>query len=440
MTDQATSGVVEKAYRAERRASAALYERGRQVIAGGVTHDTRHQTPFPILITHAQGARKWDVDGNEYVDYTMGHGALILGHVHPVATQAAAEQLQRGTHFGAGHELEIAWAEQICKLVPSAELVRFHSSGTEATHMAMRLARAHTGRDRIVKFEYHFHGWHDYATVGVEDPLEIPSSAGVPEATRRTITAIPTELDQVRSELATGDVAAVIVEPTGASWGALPLAPSFVHGLRELCDEHDTLLILDEVVTGFRISPGGFQLKHGVTPDLTTMAKIVAGGLPGAATAGKAEIMQRFDFRAEEGWDRGRRVGHPGTFNANPVSAAAGRAVLEFIEDGAVHERIDAMAARLRSELQAVFDRHDVGGVVYGDASYWHLSLTGEPAKKGVGGPAGAALIRSLLAHGVQLIAGGGFLSVAHTDADIDRTIDAFDAALTDVAQDGHLT
>ena len=437
MSADSANGTIEQSFTSQHAGSAALRARACEALAGGVAHDTRIQAPFPILAARAQGPRKWDVDGNEYIDYTMGHGALILGHGHPVAVDAAQAQLALGTHYGAGHELEIRWAEQIKRLKPSIERVRFHSSGTEATHMAMRLARAHTGRDRIVKFVGHFHGWHDYATVGVEEPFDIPTSAGVPAATRSTVTALPTDLDRVRDELAKGDVAAVIVEPNGASWGGLPIDPTFIEGLRSLTTEHDAVLILDEVVTGFRMSPGGFQVMAGVTPDLTTMAKIVAGGLPGAAVGGRAEIMDRLEKRGDPAWDRGQRIAHPGTYNANPVSAAAGTAVLEYVADGAVHEHIDALCEQLRQDLQAAFDRHDVGAVVYGETSYFHISLSGKPSKSGLGGAAGEALGQALINQGVHIMSGGGFTSAAHTDDDIEQTVAAFDAAIGIVAAEG---
>ena len=437
MSADSANGAIEQSFTSQHAGSAALRARACEALAGGVAHDTRIQAPFPIMAARAQGPRKWDVDGNEYIDYTMGHGALILGHGHPVAVDAARTQLELGTHYGAGHELEVRWAEEIKRLKPSIERVRFHSSGTEATHMAMRLARAHTGRDRIVKFEGHFHGWHDYATVGVEAPFEIPTSAGVPVAAQSTITALPTDLDLVRDELTKGDVAAVIVEPSGASWGALPIDPTFIEVLRGLTTEHDAVLILDEVVTGFRMSPGGFQVMAGVTPDLTTMAKIVAGGLPGAAVGGRAEIMDRLEKRGDPGWDRGQRIAHPGTYNANPVSAAAGTAVLEFLAGGAVHRHIDALGEQLRQGLQAAFDNHDVGALVYGETSYFHISLTGRPEKNGVSGAAGEALGQALLNHGVHIMSGGGFTCAGHTDDDIEQTVAAFDAAIGDVAAEG---
>ncbi len=437
MATQATGGRIEQDFVAANPGSQALHARAQDVIAGGVTHDVRLHEPFPVMVERAKGSRKWDIDGNEYVDYTMGHGALVLGHAHPIPTEAAIAQLQRGTHYGASHELEIEWAEQIRSMVPSVERIRFTGSGTEATLMAIRLARAHTGRDRIVKFEYHFHGWHDYSHIAQSEPLDVPMSPGIPQAVQDTVTAIPADLDRVREELAKGDVAAVITEPTGAAWGAVPVEPAFVKALPALCREHGTVFILDEVVTGFRLSPGGAQRLYGIKPDLTTMAKILAGGLPGGAVGGRADILARLEMRGDPSWDRGQRMAHPGTFNANPVSAAAGVAVLRHIADGAVHAQMDATAARLRKEIQDVFDRHDLGALMYGESSYFHISMTGTPMRNGLAGAAGAALRRALHTHGVHIMTGGGLLSAVHSDEDIDRTIEAFEASVQDLEADG---
>ena len=434
---QATGGRIDQVFVDGNPGSRELYARARRVIAGGVTHDVRVHSPFPVMVERAEGSRKWDVDGNEYIDYTMGHGALILGHAHPVPTQAAIAQLSRGTHYGASHEIETAWAELICELMPSVERVRFTGSGTEATLMAMRLARAHTGRERIVKFHYHFHGWHDYAHVAQSDPLDVPMSAGIPQSVQDTVTGIPTDLDRVREELAKGDVAGLIVEPTGAGWGAVPLAPAFVKALPDLCREHGTVFILDEVVTGFRLSPGGYQALHDVTPDLTTMAKVLAGGLPGGCVGGRADILQRLELRGDPRWDRGQRMAHPGTFNGNPLSAATGVAVLRHIADGAVHAQIDAQTERLRRGIQDVFDRHDLGAIAYGESSYFHVAMDGTPSRSGMSGDDGAALRRALHSHGVHIMTSGGLLSTAHTDEDIDQTIEAFDASVRDLEADG---
>ena len=196
-----------------------------------MTHDIRYTSPFPIFVERAQESRKWDVDGNEYVDYVMGHGALFLGHAHPEVTQAVAEQAAKGTHYGANHRLELEWGQLVQKLVPSAEEVRFTSSGTEATLMAVRLARAYTGRDKLLKFDHHFHGWHDYV-VGVRGrESESPRSAGVPAATLGNTISVPqNDISLVEERLAEGEYAAVILEPTGASWGTLPIHETFLRG------------------------------------------------------------------------------------------------------------------------------------------------------------------------------------------------------------------
>ncbi len=356
--------------------SRTLYEDSLRIFPSGVTHDIRYTSPFPIFVERAQGSRKWDVDGNEYVDYVMGHGALFLGHAYPQITQAVADQAARGTHYGANHQLELEWGRLVQELVPSAEEVRFTSSGTEATLMAVRLARAYTGRDKLLKFDHHFHGWHDYV-VGVRGgESESPRSAGVPVATLSNTTSVPqNDISLVEEKLAEGDYAAVILEPTGASWGTLPIREKFLTELREVTARNNTVLIFDEVVTGFRVSPGGVQARSGVTPDLTTLAKILAGGLPGGAVSGKADILSMLEFRDDAGWNAGMRVAHPGTFNANPLSAAAGSTMLSLVATGEHHHHANRLNERLIAALNDVLDRAAIPGRVYGMASYFHILL-----------------------------------------------------------------
>src|SRR5919204_392944 len=282
----APQSAIDEAFRKRFARSAELYERSRATIAGGITHDSRNFAPFPIFVERAEGARKWDVDGNELVDHWMGHGALLLGHNYAAVEQAVAEQLRKGTHYGAGHELEVAWAEQVARMVPSAEWVRFTMSGTEATLLAIRDARAYTGREKIIRFAGHFHGWHDYAMVGYQPPFDTPTSTGVPTAVARSmLIAYPNNIDSVRELLDAhpDQVAAVILEPGGGSHAIVPTDRQFLRDLRQLTLERGVVLIFDEVITGFRYSPGGAQQLYGVTPDMTTLAKIVAGGLPGGA-------------------------------------------------------------------------------------------------------------------------------------------------------------
>ncbi len=424
--------------------SARQYEEAAQVFPSGVTHDIRYLSPFPITVERAKGSRKWDVDGIEYVDYVMGHGALFMGHAHPAITAAIVEQAQKGTHYGANHSLEAGWGRAVMDLVPCAEEVRFTSSGTEATLMAIRLARAYTGRDRLLKFDTHFHGWHD-AVVGSRSPEdENPHAAGVPAATLSNTVSVPQgDLSIVEEKLVAGDIAAVILEPTGASWGTRPLGPEFLRGLREVCDRTNTVLIFDEVVTGFRVSPGGAQKRYGVTPDMTTLAKILAGGMPGGAVCGKRDILSMIEFR-DGAWNAEQRVQHPGTFNANPVSSAAGIAMLGMVATGTHHKHADALLERLVMEMNGVLGRAAVKGCVYGLSSYFHITL-GENAVRPQNGPEWAGegdpprmdqrlvgeLKRGMLNHGVDLMGGnGGFVSGVHNDGDIDKTLDAFEATV----------
>src|SRR5213593_1715207 len=370
-----TASTVLDMYRALHPKSFALHERARGVIPGGVTHDGRHLKPFPIYVDRAQGALKWDVDGHEYVDYWMGHGALFLGHCHPAVVRAIQEQAARGTHLGACHELEVRWAELIITLIPSAEMVRFTMSGTEATHLALRIARAYTGRPKVVKFHGHFHGWHDGVVAAVNPPFEVPMSAGVPSGILdQLLLCPPNDIKAVQTLLERGDVAAVILEPAGGQAGTTPTMPGYLQELRALATRHGVVLIFDEVITGFRYAPGGAQQYFNVTPDLTTLAKIVAGGLPGGALTGTREIMSMITFRGDPDWDRASRVAHAGTFNANPLSAAAAIATLELCAGASLQARANKSGDRLRAVLGEALKKAGAPGTCYGEASIYHVS------------------------------------------------------------------
>lgn len=438
--------------------SKALYSRATGLIPGGIAHDGRYTKPFPIYVSRADGTHKWDVAGHELIDYAMGHGSLILGHNDPDVTAAVHAQLDRGTHYGAGHEGEVRWAEQVSKLIPSADRVRFTMSGTEANLLAMRLARAYTGRIAVLKFEGHFHGWSDYLVKGEKPPFESPDITGVPDDVLRTVAVLPPDdLGAVEERLTQGDVAAILVEPSGASWSMIPLAETFLARLRELATAYGSVLIFDEVITGFRWSPGGAQQRFGITPDMTTLAKIVAGGLPGGAVTGKAEIMEHLVFKDEPGWNAKKKVIHPGTYNANPLSAAAGLACLQKCENPEVQRHCDEMAARLRVGVNTVLEQHGVNGCAWGEASSFHI-VVGEvitnrtagdlrvpegisPATLKASGKAGLAgpLNAAMLLEGVDLFNTGGLLSVRHTPDDIDFTVAAFERAVLRMRQDGLL-
>lgn len=427
--------------------SAQLFEESAQVFADGVTHDTRYLAPFPLAMTHASGALKWDVDNIEYVDYVCGHGALILGHSFPSIVSAVTEQVARGTHLGGNTELELRWAKAIKSLVPSVEKVRFNSSGTEATLMAMRLARAYTGKNKIIKFQDHFHGWHDYASAGSDS-----GTGGIPRTTWESMIVLPPgDINVLEKTLLNDkDVAAIIMEPTGAHMGQYPLhVPEFLHQVRDLTARSGVLMVLDEVVTGFRLSRGGAQVRYGVTPDLTTMAKIVAGGLPGGAVGGKAEIIDMIAHRGDVNWDNTRRVAHPGTFNANPMSAVAGATCLEKLAKEPINDQADKMADRLRTGLNEALAKLETPGVAYGVSSLVMVAfgIESEPEelwkipsdKLHAAGKPGApqGFKRAMLNAGVDIMGGRGFIvSAVHTEKDVDRTLLAFEECLTKMRRD----
>ncbi len=436
-TAETYPSTLESRYIAANPTSKALFDRAMSSFPGAITHDIRFLQPFPIYMARAQGSRKWDVDGHEYVDGFMGHGALLLGHNHPDVVAAVQAQIVKGTHLGASHELEVRWAELVRELVPSAEKVRFTASGTEATHLAMRLARAHTGKTVIVKLEGHYHGWHDQVEAGVQAPYDVPVSTGIPKATLDTVVVVKAnDLGAMERVLGSRtDVAGILLEPGGGSSGQYPTTKAYLQGLRDLATRHRVVLVFDEVITGFRFAPGGVQAYHGVTPDMTTLAKILAGGLPGGAVVGTREILDHLAFTGDARHDRFERVAHAGTYNANPLSAAAGVAALSIVKTGEPHKKANAAADRLRRGMAEVARRRGLEGQVevFGEASIFNYDLK----VKAAGGTSQRAPERAFHALRLGMLEGGadiptkhGWLSAEHTDADIDRMITAFDRTL----------
>jgi glutamate-1-semialdehyde 2,1-aminomutase len=429
-------------------ASAELFARAKTAIPSGVTHDGRNFAPFPVYMSRAAGAYKWDADGNKLLDHWMGHGALLLGHNHPAVTQAVSEALARGTHLGACHEDEVEWAELVRRLVPSAEAVRFTMSGTESTMLALRDARAYTGKPKVIRFQGNFHGWHDYAMVGYQPPFDTPASAGVPEAVLGTmVTLPPADIEATTKALDSDDeIGTVILEPAGGSNGIVPPDIQFLVELRELTARRGVVLIFDEVITGFRWSPGGAQQYYGVTPDMTTMAKIVAGGMPGGAVAGKAEIMETQTFTGDAQHDRFQRVLQQGTFNCNLPSTAAGIAALKIVAEGEATEYSSRMGQVLRDGMNETLQRRGAAGAVSGECSVFHVML-GEGLAEAVAqrdvarlmGGRGAAgpLRKAMLLEGVDFMRTGGFTSVAHGEQEIELTLGAFDRAIERLQAEG---
>jgi glutamate-1-semialdehyde 2,1-aminomutase len=443
-------------YEAATPGSAALASQARDLLPSGIAHDARHFDPYPVYIDRAQGPLKWDVDGNKYVDYFGGHGAMILGHSHPAVMQAVHAQLDRGTHFGACHELEVRWAELVCRMVPSAERVRFTNSGTEATLMALRLARAATGRSKLLRFKGHFHGWHDHMTSGHTNHFDGTPTTGVLDGVAVSVLlADPNDVAGVtRLFEQHNDIAAVILEPTGANFGRMPIRPDFLRVLRDLTSASGTLLIFDEVVTGFRVSPGGAQAAIGVTPDMTTLAKILAGGLPGGAVAGRKDLLDLLDFGVTKA--RGvEKIAHPGTFNANPLSAAAGIATLEILESTDANARANAYGEALRAGLNEVLEEEHVKWAVHGSYSGFHIFTNPQgaditPTRFDAEAfiPAMMARVRGegvtgklrmgMLVNGVDVNGGpSGVISALHGDAELATTIDAFRTTLRALRREG---
>jgi glutamate-1-semialdehyde 2,1-aminomutase len=458
MAPARTNSKIEAEYRARTRRSAELYERACKVIPAGLTHDSRTLLPYPIYAARAAGPRKWDVDGNEYVDYFGGHGALLLGHGHPAVLEAIQRQAPIGTHWGASHELEVRWAELINRLVPCAEMVRFTASGTEASHLALRLARAFMGRPKVIRFTGHFHGWHDGVAPGGMSHFEGGVPAGIPAGlVGETILLPADDLGHVRRTLEERtDVAAVVLEATGASWGQVPLPAGFLAGLRELTQQHGVILIFDEVITGFRWSRGGAQGRYAITPDMCIMAKIVAGGLPGGAVAGRKDIMGQLDGAAAKAAGR-EKIGHQGTFNSNPLCAAAAIATLSIVEAEDVCAQAERTAGEIRAGMRSILAEEQVAWGVYGEASAFQIfpnpnrveidPRTFDPLKLGFKGLKGARnpdlayrLRIAMLANGVDIMgAPGGLVSAMHGPREVDQTLAAFRTAVRWLKADGEI-
>ena len=433
-----------------------LFVEQSRLVPGGYTHRARVLEPFPLFVERNVGAHKWDVDGHRYIDYWLGHGSMLLGHAYPPVVEAIRRQAERGLHAGGETELAIVWAKLIREFVPSAESVRFMASGGEATQLAIRVVRAYTGRSKILKFRGAFHGWHDAVTVGALPPWDTPSSAGVPAAISDTVVAVPfLELDRVEKALHTNpDIAAILLEPGGLSGDTVPSEPDFVAGLRLLADKYKAVLVFDEVVTGFRYPQGSVQEAFGVRPDLTTLGKVVSGGMPAGVLVGSAEVMDVLAWKDDPHWQRYRMVPHPGTWNAAPITAAAGVTTLQAVRNTDAIDRAIALTKRLIDGLNAAFEAARVDAFAYGRGAFFKTCRGSRPPVfsgdhsdvesdvdqlLGGWGDRGPLLRKAMLLEGVDLMRESGFMSVAHTEQDIDETSAAMERALVRLKQEGEL-
>ncbi len=419
--------------------SQEIFAAAQHLMPGGVSSPVRAFRSVgghPIVFDRVSGAYAWDVDGNRYIDYVGSWGPAICGHSHPEVIAALHQALEKGTSFGAPCELENQLAAMVIEAVPSVEMVRFVNSGTEACMAVLRLVRAFTGREKLIKFEGCYHGHADMFLVkagsGVAT-LGLPDSPGVPRSvTANTLTAPYNCLESVKELFAAnpGEIAGVIVEPVVGNAGFIPPEPGFLEGLRELTREHGALLVFDEVMTGFRISYGGAQAKFGVTPDLTTMGKVIGGGLPVGAYGGRADIMAMV---APAG-----PMYQAGTLSGNPLAMTAGIKTLELLKRPGTYERLEAITARLSNGIQEAAQAAGVPITGSHISAMFGFFLCPGPVRnfeeaKATDSQRFSRLHRAMLERGVYLAPSSyeaGFTSLAHSDADIDDTLMAFREAL----------
>ena len=424
--------------------SLELYERAQKSLAGGVSSNYRmSKQPHPLFFSRGEGARIYDVDGNEYLDFTLSQGPLILGHSHPTVLRRVAEEMNHGQLYAGQHELEVNLAEKVQKYIPCAELVRFTNSGSESVQATLRLARAFTGRTKYIKFEGHYHGWFDNVLISVHPskeiagPLDFPNTVletnGQAKSVQDDVVVLPwNDLEIVEKALRQNadEVAAMITEPIMCNNGCIEPRQGFLQGLRDLCNRYGVVLIFDETITGFRPGLGGAQACYGITPDLAIFGKAMASGFPISLFAGKKELMNLI-AKGE--------VMHAGTYNSNNPSIAAAMATFEVLEAGGreLRERIFALGQRLRDGLREIAWRGRQTVLLSGPGPMFHMAFTSlseikdyrdclecDTAKY-------SRFVKEMLDNGVRLIGRGiWYISAVHTAADIDRALGAAREAL----------
>ena len=420
-------GMTDRDYIRSTPKSRRIYRRACKVFPAGVTYRIRHFHPYPFFVRYAKASKLFDIDGNKYTDYWCAHFSLILGHSHPAVVRALQDQAEKGYHFGVAHELELDLAEQIVRMVPSAEMVRFTSTGTEANMYSIRLARTYTKRVKIGKFEGNWHGGYDSLHVAVKPPLDQPQSGGLAENALRDTVVLPyNDLEAVRKIVKDVEFASITVEPIMGVGGFIPAERDFLKGLREICDEKGCILIFDEVITGFRVGAGCAQETYGVKPDLTVLGKIAGGGLPIGVLTGRTEVMEHIDHLKYAGNDLSF---HGGTHTGNPMSMAAGLTTLKLLERGKVYRHIGELGNKLRRGLQEAFETKGVPAQVTGVGSLFGCHFTAEKPVKDIRAASRAnkeiasMFHQYLLDRGIFLLTPElihGAISDAHTRGDID--------------------
>ncbi|MCE7981605.1 MAG: aspartate aminotransferase family protein [Caldilinea sp. CFX5] len=424
--------------------SQELFERAKESLAGGVSSNVRLLTkPLPLFFERAAGAMIYDVDGNGYIDYVLGQGPMILGHSHPAVLAGVNAAMQKGQLFAGQHELEITVAEKMTALIPGAELCRFGLSGSEMVQAAMRLARAITGRTKILRFEGHYHGWYDNVLISVAPPMDkagprehpnvLPGTPGQTLSALDDFFVLPWNdlalVEQLFAEHG-NQIAAVMTEAMMCNTGAIPPEPGFLAGLRRLCDQYGALLYFDETITGFRLGLQGAQGRFGVTADLASFAKAMAGGFANAALVGKRDYMIRF----------AQGVNHSGTFNSNVIAMAASAAAMAELEkeDGAIYRQLEQNGAYLIEGIRAIGQRLGLPLHVQGLPTAFHVSFTELAAIRDYRDYAlhcdkerYSRFCVAMLRRGVRLIERGvWYLSAAHTEEQLTKTLQAVEAAL----------
>jgi glutamate-1-semialdehyde 2,1-aminomutase len=457
MDDKERIAIILNMYRGEIMAkcpkSLAIWQKNRTVMPAGVGSLFRLADPFPMVVKQAKGARIWDADDNEYLDCMLGFSTMILGNAPEEVEEAIKEALPRGSHYGQCHEHEYEFAKLFCDMVPGVDKVTFCNSGTEATMYALRLARATTGRPLVAKFEGGYHGTHDLLAVSFgrpgpnatrfgpdEDPAALPESPGLADGAWKDTIVLPFNHPAAFDKILRygSQLAGVIIEPVQGAAGTIPASKEFLSELRRITRQIGAFLIFDEVITGFRLAPGGAQEFYGVTPDVSTFGKIPGGGLPIGAVGGTTEAMRLMEYDTEPG-----AILMAGTFNGNPLVTAAGTAVLRRLsQEPQLYLRLNAMGARFRDELNQFAQEKDYPAIATGVGSMFWMHAQQGPVNNvrdvRRGDPAASAGLRLLFRkNGLHIAPHHGFLSAAHTDEDVTQLIEIHKSAMEELRAQG---